>query len=98
MTTYTAADGNLHTTVTASSIARLLNKEGFNRRQFSFGYEIDDTMGWLRVSHFDLPEENEKFISALYRLGFAFAIESEWTDYDGIQLIELRVSARRVEA
>ncbi len=98
MTTYTAADGTLQTTVTASSIARLLNKEGFNRRQFSLGYEIDDTMGWLRVSHFDLPEENEKFISALTRLGFCFAIVEEWTDYDGIQVIEVYVSSRRVEA
>jgi hypothetical protein len=98
MTTYTAADGKLHTTVTASSIARLLNKEGFNRRQFSLGYEIDDSMGWLRVSHFDRAEANEDFISALVRLGFSFAIESEWTDYDGIQIIEVRVNARRVEA
>lgn len=98
MTTYTAADGTKQTTVTASSIARLLNREGFNRRQFSLGYEIDDTMGWLRVSHFDRPEVNEDFISALVRLGFSFAIEDEWTDYDGIQVIEVRVSTRRVEA
>ncbi len=98
MTTYTAADGTLQTTVTASSIARLLNKEGFNRRQFSLGYEIDETMGWLRVSHFDLVEENERLISTLVRLGFSFAIEDDWTDYDGIQVIELRVSSRKVGA
>lgn len=98
MPTYIAADNSVQTTVTASSVARLLNKAGFNRRQLTFGYEIDDTMGWLRVAHFDLPEENEKFISALVRLGFSFAIEYEWTDYDGIQVIELRVSSRRVDA
>lgn len=98
MTTYIAADNSIQTTVTASSVARLLNKAGFNRRQVAFGYEIDDTMGWLRIQHFDTPEANEEFISALVSLGFSFAIEDEWTDYDGIQVISVRVSSRRVEA
>jgi len=103
MSKFTAADGKLHNTVTASSVSRFLASKGFEKasERFGYGFNVYEVDGVVTADNFSNPSFESAFFTELSKAGYQFSIEADVThQYAGtpLRVLAARITSRKVGA